>query len=79
MVKSQILSIYNVKADALINKISKSSFANLYKEVIGKWETKNGVILTYADDGDGLGMESWYEVVPQAAPSAELKVSRKLK
>ena len=67
---------YGAAGAAVAEKISKSLFADIYKDVVGKWEKENDLVLTFVDAYDGGGRESWYEISAQPAPSLAPQIKK---
>lgn len=67
---------YSAAGVAMADKISKTLFADIYKDVVGKWEKENDLVLNFVDAHDGGGRESWYEISAQPAPSLAPQVKK---
>lgn len=74
--RNQFLSeiINSISSANFLNTIKKSIYSDIYEDVVVAWEKKNNVSLTFKDQHDGGGMESWLEInlKPSHQPEAVL-------
>lgn len=74
---------YRLNSDNFLSSVNKSIFSDVYEDVVVAWEKKNNLSLTFKDQHDGVGMNSWIEInlrpshIPQAVVVKDL--SKKLK
>ena len=62
--RNELLSeiINSISSTNFLNTVKKSIYSDIYEDVVIAWEKKNNVSLTFQDQHDGGGMESWLEI-----------------